>query len=58
MGKSVSDEKDGKFEERVLTGIKYRMTFLRLSKTRRPDSIATGIDWKSLFRRIKEALII
>jgi len=37
------------------TGIKYRMTFFRLSKTRRPISIATGIEDKSLFNKIIEA---
>ena len=31
------------------------MTFFKLSKTRRPNSIAAGIEEKSLFNRMMEA---
>ena len=37
------------------TGMRYRMTFFKLSKTRRPNSIATGIEDKSLFNKMIEA---
>jgi len=37
------------------TGIRYKMTFFKLSKTRRPNSIAAGIEEKSLFNRMIEA---
>ena len=37
------------------TGMRYKITFFRLSKTRRPNSIATGIDEKSLFNKMIEA---
>ena len=37
------------------TGIRYKITFFRLSKTRRPNSIAGGIEEKSLFNKMREA---
>jgi hypothetical protein len=35
--------------------MRYKITFFKLSKTRRPNSIATGIDEKSLFNKMIEA---
>ena len=35
--------------------MRYRITFFKLSKTRRPNSIATGIDEKSFFNKMIEA---
>jgi hypothetical protein len=42
----------------VRTGMRYKMTFFKLSKTRRPDSIATGMDWKSLLSKISAAVVM
>ena len=39
----------------IHTGIRYKITFFKLSKTRRPNSIATGIDEKSFFNKMIEA---
>ena len=36
------------------TGMRYRITFFKLSKTSRPSSIATGIEEKSFFNKIIE----
>ena len=39
----------------IHTGMRYKITFLKLSKTRRPNSIAAGIEEKSLFNKMIEA---
>ena len=39
----------------VHTGIKYRMTFFKLSNTRRPFSMATGMEDRSLLNKIMAA---
>jgi hypothetical protein len=41
--------------EGVHTGMRYKITFFKLSNTRRPNSIATGIEEKSLFNKMIEA---
>jgi hypothetical protein len=42
-------------KEGLHTGMRYKITFFKLSKTRRPNSIVTGIEEKSLFNKIIEA---
>jgi hypothetical protein len=41
--------------EMLHTGMRYKITFFKLSKTRRPNSIATGIEEKSVFNKMIEA---
>ena len=45
----------GNLNEGLHTGMRYKITFFKLSNTRRPNSIATGIEEKSLFNKMIEA---
>ena len=52
----VKHKKDDLKKEGLLhTGMRYKITFFKLSKTRRPNSIATGMEEKSLFNKMIEA---
>ena len=44
-----------KGKREIHTGMRYKITFFKLSKTRRPNSIAAGIEEKSLFNKMIEA---